>query len=175
MTVFQLDELRPELPDDDSHWIAPTANIIGNVVLRRQSSVWFGSILRGDSDVIEIGERSNVQDACVVHVDPGLPVLVGANVTIGHGAIIHGCTIGSNTLIGMGVTILNGAWIGDNCLIGANSLITEGKEIPNNSVVMGSPGRVVREVDGEMIESLRRSADVYVRRAAQYKQGLAQR
>ncbi|MGV6873597.1 gamma carbonic anhydrase family protein [Pseudochelatococcus sp. B33] len=173
MTIFQLDELRPQFAEDASCWIAPTAVLIGRVVLRKQSSIWFGSILRADDDTIEIGERSNVQDGCVLHVDPGLPIVVGADVTIGHSAIIHGCTIGSNTLIGMGATILNGARIGANCLIGANSLITEGKEIPDNSVVMGSPGRVVREVDDATIESLRRSADVYVRRAVQYRRGLA--
>ena len=147
MPVYSLDGVAPECREGSECWIAPTAVLIGQVRLKRDASIWFGAVLRADDELIEIGERSNVQDNCVFHVDPGYPLTVGDDCTIGHQAMVHGCTIGSNTLIGMCATVLNGARIGRNCLIGAGALITENKVIPDNSVVMGAPGRVVREID----------------------------
>ena len=162
-----------EIPAEGDYWIAPNAVLIGNVRLGREASIWFGAILRADDDVIEIGERSNIQDGCVLHVDPGYPLTIGDNCTIGHKAMLHGCRIGSNTLIGMCSTILNGAQIGRNCLIGANTLITENKVIPDNSVVMGAPGRVVRELDEAGISGLTKGADLYVERWRRYQRELA--
>jgi carbonic anhydrase/acetyltransferase-like protein (isoleucine patch superfamily) len=158
----------PDLPPEGNYWIAPNAVLIGNVRLRPDASIWFGTVVRADDDVIEIGERSNVQDGCVLHVDPGYPLTIGEDCTIGHKVMLHGCTIGSNTLVGMGSTILNGARIGRNCLIGANTLITENKVIPDNSLVMGSPGRVVREIDEAGVKSLSEGAALYVRRWKRY-------
>jgi carbonic anhydrase/acetyltransferase-like protein (isoleucine patch superfamily) len=146
--------------------------LIGRVRLKHEASVWFGAVLRGDDELIEIGERSNVQDNCVLHVDPGYPLTVGDDCTIGHLAMVHGCTIGSNTLIGMCATILNGARIGRNCLIGASALITENKVIPDNSVVMGAPGKVVREVEEAGAQDLVRTAAVYVARWRRYERSL---
>ena len=141
--------------------------------MKRDASIWFGAVLRADDELIEIGERSNVQDNCVFHVDPGYPLTLGDDCTIGHQAMVHGCTIGSNTLIGMCATVLNGARIGRNCLIGANALITENKVIPDNSVVMGAPGRVVREIDEAGVRSLTQAAALYVARWRRYARGLA--
>src|SRR5215207_8863945 len=173
MPVYSLDGLTPECREISECWIAPTAVLIGQVRLKRHASVWFGTVLRADDEPIEIGERSNVQDNCVFHVDPGYPLTIGDDCTIGHHAMLHGCTIGSNTLIGMCATILNGARIGRNCLIGANALITENKIIPDNSVVMGAPGRVVREIDEAGIRSLTQAAALYVARWRHYARGLA--
>ncbi len=130
----------------DAHWIAPTAVVIGKVKLERNASVWWNAVLRGDNELITIGAGSNVQDGCVMHTDPGYPLVIGKDVTVGHLAMLHGCTIGDNSLVGIGAVILNGAKIGRNCLIGAKALIAEGKEIPDNSMVLGAPGRVVRQV-----------------------------
>ena len=146
MSVYNLGSVTPTLPNDDEYWVAPNAAVIGNVVLKKNASVWWGATLRGDNDPIIVGEGSNVQDGSVVHTDVGQPTIIGANVTIGHKVILHGCVIGDGSLVGMGSIILNGAKIGKNCLIGANCLITEGKEIPDNSLVMGAPGKVIREV-----------------------------
>jgi carbonic anhydrase/acetyltransferase-like protein (isoleucine patch superfamily) len=154
-------------------WVAPTAVLIGRVRLQRDASVWFGAVLRADDEPIEIGARSNVQDNCVFHVDPGYPLTIGDDCTIGHHAMVHGCTIGSNTLIGMCATVLNGARIGRNCLIGANALITENKVIPDNSVVMGAPGRVVRQTDEAGVRDLTQAAALYVARWRRYVRGLA--
>ena len=162
-----------EIPAEGDYWIAPNAVLIGNVRLGREASIWFGAILRADDDVIEIGERSNIQDGCVLHVDPGYPLTIGDNCTIGHKAMLHGCRIGSNTLIGMCSTILNGAQIGRNCLIGANTLITENKVIPDNSLVMGTPGRVIREIDDAGVQNLTEGAALYVRRWRRYVRELA--
>ena len=140
--------------------------------LERFASVWFGAVIRGDNELITIGENSNVQDGVVMHTDPGLPLNVGRNCTIGHKAILHGCVIGDNTLIGMGAVILNRAKIGRNCLIGANALITEGKEIPDNSLVMGQPGKVAGELNEEAIARLTRSAETYVRNWQRFASGL---
>ena len=171
--LFSLAETAPILPPEGEYWIAPGAVLIGNVRLRREASIWFGTVLRADDDLIEIGERSNVQDGCVLHVDPGYPLTIGEDCTIGHKVMLHGCTIGSNTLIGMNSTILNGARIGRNCLIGANTLITENKVIPDNSLVMGAPGRVVREIDDAGVQNLTEGAALYVRRWRWYVRELA--
>jgi len=162
MTIYVLGDARPELPEDNAFWIAPNASVIGKVRLKRHASVWFGAVLRGDNEWIEIGENSNVQDNSVLHTDPGQPVIVGANVTIGHKVILHSATVGDFTLIGMGSTVLSGARIGAECLIGANTLIPEGKEIPPNSLVLGQPARIVREVSEAQRTLIRMSAEVYV-------------
>ena len=146
MSIYSLKDISPVLPDDDNYWIAHDANVIGNVVLNRLTSVWFGATIRGDNEEITIGSGSNIQENSVLHTDLGFPLKIGENCTIGHKAMLHGCIINNNTLIGMGATILNGAVIGENCLIGAGSLITEGKVIPPGSLVMGVPGKVIREL-----------------------------
>jgi len=171
MTIFALGDARPEFPPDDEYWIAPDASVIGKVRLRRNASVWFGAVLRGDNEWIEIGENSNVQDNSVVHTDPGQPTIVGNNVTIGHKVILHSSTVGDFTLVGMGSTVLSGARIGTNCLIGANTLIPEGKEIPPNSLVLGQPARIVRELSDGQAALIRLSAEVYV---ANYRRFRAQ-
>ncbi|MGR3603487.1 MAG: gamma carbonic anhydrase family protein [Heliomarina sp.] len=145
MTIYALGDLTPQIHPDT--WVAPDANLIGQVVMEEGSSVWFGTTIRADHEIILIGEGSNVQENCVMHIDAGFPLTIGKNCTIGHKVMLHGCTVGDNTLVGMNATILNGARIGKNCLIGAGALITENKEIPDNSLVMGSPGKVVREID----------------------------
>lgn len=156
MTLYALGAHRPDIHDDT--WIAPDANLIGQVVLERAASVWFGCTIRADHEEIRIGEGSNVQENCVMHIDAGFPLTIGAGCTIGHKVMLHGCTIGDNTLVGMGATVLNGARIGADCLIGAGALITEGKEIPDGSLVMGMPGKVVRQLDAAAIAGLRASA-----------------
>ena len=160
------------MPKGDDFWIAPDANVIGQVVLETAASIWFGCTLRGDNEPITIGEGSNVQENTVMHTDLGYPLTIGKGCTIGHKAMLHGCTIGDNSLIGMGATVLNGAKIGKNCLIGANALITEGKEIPDGSLVMGSPGKIVRQLDEKTIEGLRLSAEHYQENMRKFKAGL---
>lgn len=172
MAAYALDGIAPELPEEGGYWIAPSASVIGKVRLERGASVWFGAVIRGDNELITIGENSNVQDGAVMHTDPGLPLTVGKGCTIGHKAILHGCTIGDNTLIGMGAVILNRARIGRNCLIGANALITEGKEIPDNSLVMGQPGKIAGELNEEAIARLAKSAETYVRNWQRFSRGL---
>jgi carbonic anhydrase/acetyltransferase-like protein (isoleucine patch superfamily) len=151
------------------YWIAPDAIVIGSVVLEHNASIWFGCIVRGDNDTITIGENSQLQDGCVVHCDPGFPVTLGRNVSVGHMAMLHGCTIGEGTLIGIKAVILNGAKIGKNCLIGANALIAEGKEIPDGSLVIGSPGKVVRQLSEEEIRRINAAADHYVQKVKRYR------
>ncbi len=163
MPIYRLGGRVPQLPASDRFWAAPDAQIIGDVRLGEDVGIWFGAVLRGDHDPITIGARSNIQDGVMVHTDPGMGVSIGEGCTIGHHAIIHGCTIGSNALIGMGATILNGVRIGNNCLVGANALVTEGKTFPDNSLIVGSPARVVRTLDETAIAGLRLSADNYVR------------
>ena len=175
MTIYALDGVAPDLPEEGAFWVAPDATLIGKVRLQRMASVWFGAVLRGDNEWITIGENSNVQDGAVLHTDPGLDLIVGRNCTIGHKAILHGCEIGDNTLIGMGAVILNRARIGANCLIGANALITEGKVIPDNSLVMGQPGKIMGELNEETVAGLTRSAEGYVRNWQRYARGLAPR
>ncbi|MCA3710575.1 MAG: gamma carbonic anhydrase family protein [Phenylobacterium sp.] len=172
MSVYQLGDATPELPEDDEYWIAPNAAVIGRVILKRNASVWWGATLRGDNDPIVIGENSNVQDGSVLHTDTGSPLTLGANVTVGHMVMLHGCTIGDNTLVGIGSIILNGARIGRNCLIGANCLITEGKEIPDNSLVMGAPGKVVRELSDAQAQSVALGARHYVENWKRYRASL---
>ncbi|MEE4347921.1 MAG: gamma carbonic anhydrase family protein [Paracoccaceae bacterium] len=172
MTLYALDGIAPQLPEDGNCWIAPDANVIGKVVLESGASVWFGATLRGDNEMIHIGAGSNVQENTVMHTDMGYPLVIGQNCTIGHKAMLHGCTIGDNSLIGMGATVLNGAKIGKNCLIGAGALITEGKEIPDGSLVMGAPGKVVRQLDEAAIEGLCRSALGYQRNMRRFAKGL---
>ena len=152
-------------------FIANTATVVGDVVLGDNSSVWFGSVVRGDSDKIEIGKNSNVQDTAVVHVDPNTPTKIGDNVTVGHGAIIHGATVGNNSLIGMRATLLNNAVIGENCIIGAHALVTEGKIIPDNSLVLGSPGKVVKTYTDEEVAANNRNSGAYVIKGKEYLAG----
>ena len=172
MGVYNLGNVTPELPNDDEYWIAPTASVMGRVILKKNASVWWGATLRGDNDPITIGEGSNVQDGSVLHTDTGSPLTLGANVTIGHMVMLHGCTIGDNTLVGIGSIVLNGARIGKNCLIGANCLITEGKEIPDNSLVMGAPGKVVREVSPQQAMVMAAGAHHYVENWKRYRREL---
>jgi carbonic anhydrase/acetyltransferase-like protein (isoleucine patch superfamily) len=171
--VYALDDTAPQLPDEGSYWIAPDAVIIGKVRLAPDTGVWFGAVLRGDNELIDIGEGSNIQDRCVLHTDPGSPLTVGAGCTVGHAAILHGCNVGANSLIGMGAVILNGATIGRNCIIGAHALVPEGKVIPDNSLVIGSPGRVARELSAEQIAMITVSAVNYRRNWRRYATGLA--
>jgi carbonic anhydrase/acetyltransferase-like protein (isoleucine patch superfamily) len=170
--VYNLGNVTPQLPNDDEYWIAPTAAVMGRVILKKNASVWWGATLRGDNDPITIGEGSNVQDGSVLHTDTGSPLTLGANVTVGHMVMLHGCTIGDNTLVGIGSIVLNGARIGKNCLIGANCLITEGKEIPDNSLVMGAPGKVVREVSEQQAMVMAAGAQHYVENWKRYRREL---
>jgi carbonic anhydrase/acetyltransferase-like protein (isoleucine patch superfamily) len=170
MTLYALGDIAPTV--DATAWVAPDANVIGNVTLAARSSVWFCSTLRGDNELITVGPGSNVQENCVFHTDVGYPLSIGENCTIGHKVMLHGCTIGDNSLIGMGATILNGAKIGKNCLIGAGALITENKVIPDGSLVMGAPGKVVRELDEKAIKALTASALHYSENAARFRRDL---
>jgi carbonic anhydrase/acetyltransferase-like protein (isoleucine patch superfamily) len=172
MPLYALDEHVPQIADPARLWLAPNAQVIGRVTLGLDVGIWFGAILRGDNEPIRIGDRTNVQEAVVMHVDPGLPLTIGEDVTVGHGAIVHGCTIGDGTLIGMGATILNGARIGRSCLVGANALVTEGKEFPDNSLIVGAPAKAVRLLDEAAIAGLRRSAAAYVENGRRYRTGL---
>lgn len=171
MTVYSLGNRHPEV--EPSAWVAPDASVIGSVYLGARASVWFGASLRGDNEPIVIGEGSNVQEGCVLHTDDGFPLAVGRDCTIGHRAILHGCTIEDETLIGMGAIVLNGARIGRNCLIGAGALVTEGKVIPDGTLVMGMPAKPVRTLDETSIAGLRASAHHYQERAALFRQSLA--
>ena len=170
MPIYALGEIAPTC--HDTAYIAPTASVIGNVTMDEGSSVWFGAVIRGDNDLIHIGKNSNVQDNAVLHTDPGIPLKIGEGVIIGHQVMLHGCTIGENSLIGIGATILNNVTIGKNCLIGAHSLITEGKVIPDNSMVVGAPGRVIRPLTDSQIAMMRLNADVYVKNAVRFKETL---
>jgi carbonic anhydrase/acetyltransferase-like protein (isoleucine patch superfamily) len=174
MAVYNLGDRVPELPADGEYWIAPNASVIGSVILKRNASVWFGATIRGDNDIITIGENSNIQEGSTLHTDPGIALTIGANVTVGHMVMLHGCTIGDGSLIGIGSIILNGAKIGKNCLIGANCLITEGKEIPDNSLVMGAPGKVVREISPEQAANLVGAAERYVENWKRFKRTLVE-
>ena len=169
--IYSLDD-KTIKTDGDNYYIAPSATVIGDVTLEKDANIWFGTTLRADNDPIVIGEGANVQDGCVLHTDPGFPMTLGKNVSIGHMVMLHGCTIGEGSLIGIGSIILNGAKFGKNCLIGANSMITEGKEIPDNSVVLGSPGKVVREATEKDLEMLARVGPSYVARYKEYKSKL---
>ncbi|MGK6315904.1 gamma carbonic anhydrase family protein [Neorhizobium sp. DT-125] len=162
MPLYALGEFEPKLPAPNRYWLAPDAAVIGKVELGEDVGIWFGSVLRGDNEPIVIGSGSNIQEGVMIHTDPRYPVRIGRDCTIGHHAIIHGCIIGDNSLVGMGATILNGAKIGNNCLVGANALVTEGKEFPDNSLIVGSPAKAIRTLDEEAAEKLRQSAVRYV-------------
>ncbi len=171
--LYDLDGISPHLPADGDVWVAPGAFLIGNVRLDSGASVWFNAVLRGDNELIHVGAGSNIQEACVCHTDPGYPLSIGQDCTIGHRAILHGCTIGDGALIGMGTTVLNGARIGAECMIGANALITEGKEIPEGALVMGAPGKVVRMLEPGERAALRTSAQHYQANMRRYRKGLS--
>lgn len=171
MTVYALGDYHPTI--DPEAWVAPDANVIGHVILGAGASVWFGATLRGDNEAITVGAGTNLQENTVCHTDVGFPLTIGRDCTIGHKAMLHGCTIGDETLIGMGATVLNGAKIGRNCLIGAGALVTEGKEIPDGSLVMGAPGRVVRQLDDAAIAALHLSAKGYQDNARRFRANLA--
>lgn len=165
--ILALGEREPII-EGEGHFIANNAAVIGSVRLRAGSSVWFNCVLRGDNDWIDIGERSNIQDSSVLHTDPGIELVVGSGVTVGHRAMLHGCRVGDNSLIGIGSTILNGATIGSNCVVGAHALITEDKEFPDGSLILGAPAGVARELSDDEIEMLKRSADIYVANAQRF-------
>ena len=170
--IYSLDGIHPELPESGDYWIAPDANLIGKVRLGDATSIWFGATLRGDNELIDVGAGSNMQENSVLHTDMGYPLTIGENCTIGHKAMLHGCTIGDQSLIGMGATVLNGAKIGSGCLIGAGALITEGKEIPDGSLVMGAPGKVVRVLDAAARAGLLASAQHYQDNMRRFRAGL---
>ena len=170
MSVYSLDGVTPKLADDV--WIAPNAQLMGNVEMAAGSSVWFGAVIRGDNDLIKIGARSNIQDNSVLHTDPGIPLTIGQGVTVGHQVMLHGCTIGDNSLIGIGATILNGATIGKNCIIGAHALITEGKTIPDGSMAVGAPARIIKTLSEAQINMLKMSAEIYVKNAQKFASNL---
>jgi carbonic anhydrase/acetyltransferase-like protein (isoleucine patch superfamily) len=172
MPLYSLDGTAPETPPEGQWWLAPDAHVIGRVRLAKDVGIWFGAVLRGDNEWIEIGEGSNIQEGCVLHTDPGAPMRVGAGCTIGHRAILHGCIIGENSLIGMGATVLNHVKIGRNCLVGANALVTEGKEFPDNSLIVGSPARAIRTLDEAATAGLRASAANYSERWKQFAKGM---
>lgn len=174
MPVYSFDGVAPELPSGGDYWIAPSAHVMGRVTLKKDASIWWGAVLRGDNDPITIGERTNIQDNSVLHTDVGCPLTIGAGVTVGHKAMLHGCTIGDNTLIGIGATVLNNTVIGKNCLVGAHALIPEGKVIPDNSMVLGAPGKVVKELSAEMIKTLEKSAEVYVSNYKRFRSQLVE-
>ena len=170
MALYQLDDLQPAVAA--SAWVADSAVIIGHVTLGEDSSVWFGVVIRGDTSTIRIGRESNIQDNSVLHADHGMPLVIGEGVTVGHQVMLHGCTVGNNSLIGIGAIVLNGARIGNNCLVGAGALVTEGKAFPDGSMIIGSPAKAVRMLSPEQIEGLKMSAKHYIDNARRYKTGL---
>ncbi len=172
MPIYALDDLIPQTPGEGRFWIAPDAQVVGHVILAEDVGIWFGAAIRGDNEPIRIGARSNIQEGAVLHSDMGFPLTIGANVTIGHRAILHGCTIGDGALIGMGATVMNGARIGAGSIIGAGALVTEGKEIPEGSLVMGAPAKVIRALDAETRQRLLGSAAHYVENALRFAKGL---
>jgi carbonic anhydrase/acetyltransferase-like protein (isoleucine patch superfamily) len=172
MPIYELDGQAPEFPGEGQYFIADTATLIGRVRLKKDASVWFGAVLRGDNEWIELGERSQIQDNATLHTDPGFPLTIGANCVIGHNVILHGCSIGDLSLIGMGAILLNGAKVGRNCLVGAGAVVTEGKTFADNSLIVGAPARAIRTMDDKAAEMIRDGADIYVQRWRQYAQGL---
>ena len=170
MSIYQLDGKVPQIAD--SAWIADSAQVIGDVRLAADVSIWFNSILRGDNDPITIGAGCNIQDGCILHTDEGVPLNIGERVTVGHHVVLHGCTIGEESLIGIGAVVLNGAVIGQHCLVGAGALVTEGKNFPDGSLIVGSPARVVRQLTPQQIEGLRQSALHYIKNAQRYRRQL---
>ena len=172
--IYTLGDRAPVL-EGSGHFVADNATIIGSVRLRDRSSVWFNCVLRGDNDWLTVGERSNIQDGCVLHTDPGIELVVGDDVTVGHKVMLHGCEIGNNSLIGIGSTILNGAKIGNNCIVGAHALVTENKCFPDGSLILGAPAKAVRELSKEEIAGVHGSADIYVRNAERFNSDLLAR
>lgn len=170
MAIYQLDNDAPNI--DPSAWVAEGAQVMGNVTMKANASVWFGAVVRGDTSTIHIGENSNIQDASVLHADVGMPLHIGNNVTVGHQVMLHGCTVGDGSLIGIGAVVLNGAKIGKGCLVGAGSLVTEGKEFPDGSMILGSPAKVVKQLTPAQMDGLLQSAKHYVDNANRFKAGL---
>jgi carbonic anhydrase/acetyltransferase-like protein (isoleucine patch superfamily) len=174
MPLYSLNDILPQIPEAGHYWLAPDAHVIGRVTLAHDVGVWFGAVLRGDNELIDIGASSNVQEHAMLHTDMGYPLTVGVNCTIGHRAVLHGCTIGDNSLVGMGAIILNGAKIGRNCLVGAGALVTEGKEFPDNSLIVGSPAKAIRELDNASAQRITLSAQGYVRNWKRFSIGMKQ-
>lgn len=170
MAIYQLDDLTPDV--HPTAWVSDNAQVMGRVTLAEDASVWFGVVIRGDTSTIAIGKGSNVQDNSVLHADVGMPLVIGEGVTVGHQVMLHGCTVGNHSLIGIGAIVLNGAKIGNNCLVGAGALVTEGKEFPDGSMIIGSPAKAVRMLSPEQMEGLKMSAKHYVDNANRYKAGL---
>ena len=172
MPLFSLNGEAPDVPPSDQYYVAESGIVIGRVRLKAGVNIWYGAVLRGDNEWIEIGERTNIQDNCTLHTDPGFPLTVGVGCTVGHNAILHGCLIGNNTLIGMGAVVMNGAKVGSNCIVGAGALVAEGAVVPDRALVVGSPARKIREVDDATVERIEYSADVYFKRWQTYVSGL---
>ena len=172
MPIYELDGQTPDLPEPGRFWVAPDAHVIGRVRLGADVGIWFGAVLRGDGEQLGVGERTNIQEGAMLHADPGFPLRIGADVTVGHHAIMHGCVVGAGALIGMGATVLNGARIGAGCLVGANALVTEGKDFPDNSLIVGAPAKAVRTLDGAAADRLRASALHYVANWRRFAAGL---
>jgi len=170
--IYELDGQKPDLPEEGRYWVAPSAAVIGRVRLKTDCSIWFGTVLRGDNEWIELGERSQIQDNSTLHTDPGFPITIGPDCVIGHNVILHGCTIGAHTLIGMGAIVLNGARIGANSLVGAGALVTEGKSFPEKSLIVGAPARAIRTLDEAAAIGIAAGADFYVRNFKRYAKGL---
>jgi carbonic anhydrase/acetyltransferase-like protein (isoleucine patch superfamily) len=172
MPIHSLDGITPELPPTGQWWLAPDAQVIGRVRLARDVGIWFGAVIRGDNESISVGEGTNIQEHSMLHTDLGHPLSIGAGCTIGHRAILHGCMIGDNCLVGMGAIILNGAKIGSNCLVGAGALVTEGREFPDNSLIVGAPAKAIRTLDDTAVARIRGSAESYIRNWKRYAAGL---
>ena len=172
MALYALEDAAPIVPEAGRYWIAPDAQVIGRVRLGNEASVWFGAVLRGDNELIDIGARTNVQDGCMLHTDMGALMSIGEGCTIGHHAILHGCSVGENSLIGMGATVLNHARIGRNSIVGANALVTERREFPDNSLIVGSPAKAIRTLDEAAIEHLRWTAQHYIENWQRFARGL---
>jgi carbonic anhydrase/acetyltransferase-like protein (isoleucine patch superfamily) len=171
MALYRIGDDAPRV--EEGAWVADSAAVLGRVALERDASVWYGAVLRGDNEWITVGERTNIQEGCVLHTDMGFPLTLGAGVTVGHQAMLHGCTVGDNSLVGIQAVVMNGARIGRNCIVGAGALVTEGKEFPDNSLIVGSPARVVRTLGDEQVERLKASAEQYVRNAARHRGDVA--
>jgi carbonic anhydrase/acetyltransferase-like protein (isoleucine patch superfamily) len=170
--IYELDGQAPELPGESRYWVAPSAAVIGKVRLKADCGVWFGAVLRGDNEWIELGERSQIQDNCTLHTDMGFPLTIGSNCVIGHNVVLHGCTIGAGSLVGMGAIVLNGATIGAGSLVGAGALVTEGKSFPEKSLIVGSPARAIRTLDDAAAVAIAAGAEFYVRNYKRYRGGL---
>ncbi len=175
MPIYSLGGVSPQFDDESTFWLAPDATLIGRISVGAHVGIWFGAVLRGDNEPIRIGARSNLQEHAILHTDPGFPITIGEGCTIGHRATLHGCTIGDNSLIGMGAVVLNGARIGRDCIVGAGALVTEGKSFEDGSLIVGAPARVVRQLDETAIAGLRRSADHYVENARRFRRDLVVR